>query len=111
MGTALWQRGAFSYAQNNEGGDILNPKLQKVNRDIERARAKIAELETLIPELEKQKTDLENAEVVKAFRSANVAPADFTAFIEAYKANLRSGAVSNQPLPQTNVTEDVDDEE
>lgn len=89
----------------------MNPKLQKVSREIERAKEKIAELQAAIPRLEKQKTELENAEVVKAFRSADVAPADFTAFIEAYKANLRGGGPADAPpAPQQNITEDYDDE-
>ena len=73
----------------------MNPKLQKIIRDIERTKAKIEELRTLLPELERQKTELENAEIIKAFRSVDVAPGDFSAFIEAYKASLVSGA----PLP------------
>jgi hypothetical protein len=65
----------------------LNPKLQKVHKEIERTKARIAELQALLPGLEQQKIELENAEVIKAFRSADVAPGDFTAFIEAYRSN------------------------
>ena len=65
----------------------MNTKLERTIREIERTKEKIAGLQALLPELEKQKTELENAEVIKAFRSADVAPADFTAFIEAYKTN------------------------
>jgi cell division septum initiation protein DivIVA len=99
------------------GGDILNPKLQKVIREIERAKEKIAELEASLPALEKQKTELENAEVIKAFRSAEVAPADFTAFIEAYKLSMSGGqpapAQASVPTtPQTqNETEVFDNDE
>jgi cell division septum initiation protein DivIVA len=99
------------------GGDILNPKLQKVIREIERAKEKITELEASLPALEKQKTELENAEVIKAFRSADVAPADFTAFIEAYKLSMGGGkpAPAQPPVseaPQTqNETEVFDNDE
>jgi hypothetical protein len=64
----------------------LNSKLQRAVRDIERTKAKIEELQALLPELERRKTELENAEVIKVFRSANVAPGDFAAFIAAYRA-------------------------
>ena len=89
----------------------MNPKLQKVTREIERARAKITELQALLPELERQKTEIENTEIIKAFRSADVAPGDFTAFIEAYKANMNGAPLSSRPAPQTTVTEDVYNEE
>jgi len=99
----------------------LNQKLQKVTRDIERAKTKIAELQALLPELEKQKTELENVEVIKVFRSANVAPDDFTAFIEAYRAQIAGGAPAAvsaapraarypEPLTQQNILEASDDE-
>ena len=74
----------------------MNPKLKKVNQEIERTRAKIAELQALLPVLEKQRTELENAEWIKALRSADVAPENFTAFIEAFKANMGGGARTPQ---------------
>lgn len=70
----------------------LNPKLQKVIREIERATTKIVELQALLPELERQKTELENAEIIKVFRSADVAPADFADFVAAYRAKATGGA-------------------
>ncbi len=90
----------------------MNHKLKKVNQEIERARAKIAELQSLLPTLEKQKTELENAEWIKALRTADVAPADFTAFIESYKANMSGSARTPvQPTPQPNTMEDTEYEE
>ncbi|MDR3278686.1 MAG: DUF4315 family protein [Oscillospiraceae bacterium] len=64
----------------------MNPKLQKTVRELERTRARIAELQTLLPELEKRKTDLENTEIVKAVRSASVAPGDLAAFLRTLRA-------------------------
>lgn len=85
----------------------MNPKLQKTIMEIERTKAKIAELQAALPALEKQKTELENAEIIKAFRSVDVVPADFTAFIEAYKANMNGGVrQSAQPAPRSNTMED-----
>ncbi len=79
-------------------------KLQKVCAEIERTKAKIAELQALLPALEKQREELENSEWIRALRTANVAPADFTDFIETYKANLAGGARTPQrptTLPNT----------
>ncbi len=87
----------------------MNPKLQKTIKEIERTKAKIAELQALLPRLEKQRTDLENAEIVKVFRSAHVAPDDFTAFIEQLKGARNSGAAI--PAQQNNMTEDLENEE
>jgi DNA repair exonuclease SbcCD ATPase subunit len=86
----------------------MNPKLQKVNREIERAKAKIAELQASLPALEKQKEELENTDWIRALRSADVAPEDFAAFIESYKANTRGGArQSIQAAPKPNTPEET----
>ena len=73
----------------------MNPKLQKIINEIERTKAKIAELQAALPALEKQRTELENAEIIKAFRSADVTPADFTAFIASCRA--QTGRASTHP--------------
>jgi len=67
----------------------MNPKLQRNIRDIERAKEKIAELQTLLPELEKQRTDLENTEIIKAVRSACVNPGDLEEFLDSYRQELK----------------------
>jgi hypothetical protein len=72
----------------------MNPKLQKTVREIERTNAKITELQALLPELEKQKTELENTEIVRLVRSASVAPADLEAFLR----TLRAGTAA-PPVP------------
>lgn len=90
----------------------MNQKLQRVMREIERAKAKIAELQASIPVLEKQKTELENAEIIKVFRSANVAPEELNGFITAYKENMAGNVThSGQPAINTGFSEVNDDEE
>ncbi len=90
----------------------MNPKLKKVNQEIERTRAKIAELQALLPVLEKQRTEFENAEWIKALRSADVAPENFTAFVESFKANMGGGARTpqhpafQQPAPRPDTLEE-----
>jgi prefoldin subunit 5 len=79
--------------QLRKGEDTLNAKLQKIDREMKRTKEKIAELQALLPKLEKQKTELENAEVIRVFRTADVAPADFAAFIEAYKKSTAGNPV------------------
>ena len=69
----------------------LTAKLEKTVREIDRARAKISELQALLPELERQRTELENAEIVRVVRDASVAPRDLEAFLRA----IRPGASPN----------------
>lgn len=65
----------------------MNPKIRKVTEDIDKTRAKIAELEALLPELERKKTDLENTEIIRMVRSLSVAPGELADFIKAYKSS------------------------
>ena len=86
----------------------MNQKIQRVVNEIERTRAKITELQARLPVLEKQKTDLENIEIITAVRSANVPPAELTEFIRAYKAQLAAGG---KPRPEIETEESIIDEE
>ena len=63
----------------------MNAKIEKVTREIEKTRARIADDQARLKELERQKTDLENTEIVVLFRSVDVEPAELAAFIEKYK--------------------------
>lgn len=89
----------------------MTPKLQKITQELERAKAKIAELQAAIPELERQKTELENAEIIKAFRTAELTPADFAAFIEAHRTQPAQAAHRAQPARKTNKKEERCDEQ
>lgn len=90
----------------------MNQKLQSIIRNIEQTKTKIEELRAQLPEFERKKTELENTEIIKAFRSANVAPEDLTAFVEACKASLTSGAARiEQPTTQTNMMEEQHNDE
>jgi len=63
----------------------MNPRIRKVTDDIEKTKVKISELQARQKELERQKTDLENTEIIGLFRSADVAPSELAGFIRAYK--------------------------
>jgi len=69
----------------------MNAKLQKIIDDIERTKTRIAELQAALPVLEKKKVELENSEIISVFRAADMTPADFAAFVEAYKAKSTGG--------------------
>jgi hypothetical protein len=42
----------------------MNPKIRKVIDDIERTKNKITELQSLLPELERKRIDMENTEII-----------------------------------------------
>jgi hypothetical protein len=75
----------------------MNQRIQKAIDEIERTKAKIAELQALLPELERKRLDLENTEIVKLVRSANVAPGDIAAFIESINTNRQDSRANNGP--------------
>jgi prefoldin subunit 5 len=68
----------------------MNAKIQKISSEIEKTKEKIRELQTLLPELEKQKTDLENLEIIMLVRSATIVPQDFAAFIKLYQESVQT---------------------
>ncbi|MDR1668985.1 MAG: DUF4315 family protein [Oscillospiraceae bacterium] len=79
----------------------MNPKIIKKAEEIERAKARIAELQALLPALEREKTSMENTEIVRVVRSANVAPGELSAFLASIK--------NNRPFGRTQ--EDTDSED
>ena len=46
----------------------MNAKIERVSRDIQKTKEKISEFQTRLRELEKQKMELENIEIVDAVR-------------------------------------------
>lgn len=69
----------------------MNQKINRKAEEIERTKAKIAELQALVPELEREKENMENSEVIRLFRSANIAPGDVAAFVETIRKERRDG--------------------
>ena len=71
----------------------LNNKLQKVLTEIDRTKEKIAVQQARLRELEQQKTELENMEIVGMIRGLSVAPEELAAFIKAFR-----GAKTGTPI-------------
>lgn len=79
----------------------MNPRYEKICKEIEKNRAKMSELQGRQRDLERQKTELENSEIVAAFRATNVSPQELAEYIKAFQQNGIPGAVSTpvQPPP------------
>lgn len=65
----------------------MNPKLQKINGEIEKAKKRISEQQARLRELERQKTELENAEIVAIFRKEKLTEDDLAAFVRQRSAS------------------------
>lgn len=66
----------------------MNAKIERVNKDIEKTKGKISEFQTRLRELEKQKTELENMEIVDTVRGMDISLADLAAMLRASQDTL-----------------------
>ena len=84
-------------------------KLEKIDRELEKAREKAAEWQAKIKdlELEKQRQEEENSMIVQAVRSLKLTPAELAAFFS-NPAITASGQLGPKPEKEK---EDTDHEE
>lgn len=73
----------------------MNPKIEKLAKDIEKTKAKIAEQQARLRDLEKQKTELENTDFVAVARSYHLTPQELAEFLK-----TRQMASLQEPSPQ-----------
>ena len=74
-------------------------KLERIERDIQKTKTKIAELQKQLRELEAAKTEQENLQIVQLVRGLNMTPEEFAAFV-------RGGALQVPPAPQPDFEQD-----
>lgn len=79
-------------------------KLDRIERDIEKTKSKIAELQKQLRELEAAKTEQENMQIVQLVRGLNMTPQEFAAFV-------RGGALQAPPAPQPKLEQEVESHE
>ena len=65
-------------------------KLDRIEKDIQKTKSKIAEYQKQLRELEARKTEQENLQIIQLVRGMNMKPEEFAAF-------LRSGAMQAAP--------------
>lgn len=65
----------------------MNAKIKKINAEYEKNAAKIAELQARQKELDKQRTELENLDIVGMVRSMGMTPEQLAALIQASKTD------------------------
>ena len=85
-------------------------KIDKIDRELEKAREKAAEWQAKIRELEKQKQEEENSQIVQAVRSLKLTPTELMAFLND-PANRFSTSGQSGPRLETSTKEDNAHEE
>ena len=68
-------------------------KLDRIEKDIEKTKDKIAALQKQLRELEAAKTEQENLQIIQLVRGLNMTPQELAAFV-------RGGALQAPPAPQ-----------
>ena len=88
----------------------MNIKIERISKEIQKVKDKISEFQARLRELEKQKTELENMEIVDVVRGMDISLADLAALLKT--GGTTSGQVGPKSTQPTEIeTEDNQDEE
>ena len=79
----------------------MNPKIKKITDEIAKLKRKITDSQARLRELERQKLELENADIVAAVRSIDVPPEKLQELIQ----QLQSQSVPNLETQEENFIE------
>ena len=81
----------------------MNPKIEKLEKEIDKTKNKIAEMQARLRDLEKQKTELENTDYVAIARSFHLTPQQLAEFLK----SQQSAPSGHRPLKyQDDMNED-----
>jgi len=90
-------------------------KVEKIINEMAKTREKITDLQTKLRELERQKTERENSEIVELMRGVDVTPRELAAFIETYRQQGAQAAIeaagTTQAEPEQEPGTPPDDED
>ena len=64
----------------------MNPRIERISAEIEKLREKVTSGQARLRELERQKTELENADIISAVRGVDIAPDELAAFVRMFKS-------------------------
>ena len=82
----------------------MNNKLTKLQMEIDKIKQKISEQQTRLRELEHQKTEIENTEIVELVRSMKMNTSELSTFLKAYREK------TDAPILMPATQEDMDHE-
>ena len=89
----------------------MNPKIERVIKDIDKTKEKISEFQSRLRELEKQKTELENIEIVEAVRGMDSPLNDLPAILKALRDQNGAPFTSGQLGPKSTKPNKEENEE
>ena len=89
----------------------MNPKIERVIKDIDKTKEKITEFQSRLRELEKQKTELENIEIVEAVRGMDIPLNDLPAILKALREQNGAPFTSGQVGPKSTKPNKEENEE
>lgn len=81
-------------------------KSAKIQAEIEKVTAKIAEQQARLKELEQKKLEAENSEIVEIVRGMSVSLTDLPTLLQTFK----SGGTLGQNVPKSDLTDKEDSE-
>ena len=81
----------------------MNPKIEKLEKEIDRTKSKNAEMKAKLRKLEEQKTELENTDYVAVARSFHLTPQELADFLKLRQAGSPTEAL---PREQEEMNED-----
>ena len=79
-------------------------KLTKLQMEIDKIKQKISEQQTRLRELEQQKTEIENTEIVELVRNMKMNTSELSTFLKAYREK------TDAPILMPATQEDMDHE-
>ena len=74
----------------------MNPKIKKIEAEIDKTKTKISDLQTRLRELECQKTEIENTEIVELVRGVDATPQELAAYIQAFREHGGAPIIQKQ---------------
>lgn len=80
----------------------MNAKVERINDEIKRVKVKINDYQNRLKDLEKQKIDAENAEIVMLVRGIDIAPGDLRKALEILQKQTNNAPSVNDGRKEEN---------
>ena len=81
----------------------MNPKIEKLEKEIEKTKTKIAEMQAKLHKLEEQKTELENTDYVAVARSFKLTPQQLADFLKSQHVGNGMMIHCGDPISYANI--------
>ena len=86
---------------------MATSRTAKIQAEIEKARAKLADQQSRLKELEAKRVEIENTEIVDIVRGMNVSLDDLAAFLQTIKGGAEQSLRGRVPKPNKIESEDT----